>query len=127
MQDIWGHIVQFIKQDKNKCYLMMTCKWISKCNFYFDDQIDIDKIIGSLWFDHFRSVIIKDIVSLPPSIIHLTFSPDFNQPINGFIPSSVIELVFGSNFNQPINGCIPSAVECVFFGHNFNQSIENCF
>lgn len=140
MQDIWGHITKFIKQDKYKCYLMMTCKWISKCNFYFNNSIDIDEIVGIKWFDHFTTVIIRDIVPLPLCVNNLIIlGPE--KDINTYseliyrwifkestksIPSSITHLTFGPKFNYPINDLIPFSVTHLTFGIKFNQPINEC-
>lgn len=62
MWDIWSHIAKYIKKDKDKCRLMMTCKEISKNKFYFNEQILVKKIYNSRWFDNF----VKIFVSLLP-------------------------------------------------------------
>lgn len=73
MLDAWTTITSHIESDKDKCYLMMTCKEISKCQFYFTNFIFARKIIEIPWYDHFMSVIVEDIIELPKSIYRLCF------------------------------------------------------
>ena len=61
---------------------------------------------------------------MPNSVTHLTFSVNFNQPINSCIPGSVTHLTFGANINQPINGCIPDSVTHLTFGYYFDHDID---
>ena len=60
MLDVWSYITELIEDDKDKCRLMMTCKWISECQFHFN-QINIyEKILRrSRWFDHFTNVLVE--------------------------------------------------------------------
>ena len=109
--DVWGHIASFINSDKDKCHLMMTCKEISKCNFYFNEMIDNEKIIKSRWFNKFTNINADDLSILPSFVTHLkigtyeisyltifrTFS---NYDFKGKIPSTVTHLTFPDDFNQ---------------------------
>jgi len=127
MIDVWGYIIRFIKSNKDKCRLMMTCKGITKCHFIFDEIIKVKKIAGSRWFNKFNNIITNsDLPSLPLFVTHLTFNWKCNKPINGNIPSSVTHLAFGDCFNQPINNCIPPSVTHLVFCWDFNQPIDNC-
>ena len=124
--DIIGYITEFIECDKEKCYLMMTCTWISGCNFRFNERIDFNNISQSIWFDYFVNIIAHDTVSFPLHITHLTFYNFFNKNIENKIPTTVTHLMFGSQFDQSIIGCIPSSVINLEFGYLFDQPIEDC-
>ena len=74
MQDIWGHITELIYNDNDICHLMMSCKWISKCRFYFYEPNEICKIKKSQWFNHFNNIFnYHNSDKLPLFITHLTF------------------------------------------------------
>ena len=47
--DIWGYVAKYIKHNNDKCRLMMTCKWISECEFWFTEPIEIEKITELKW------------------------------------------------------------------------------
>jgi len=51
--DLWGYLSEFIQTNQDKCWLMMTCKEISKCQFYFNESIHHKKIIGLLWYNKY--------------------------------------------------------------------------
>ena len=36
--DVLGYLINFIKKDLDKCYFLMTCKRVSQCEFYFNEQ-----------------------------------------------------------------------------------------
>lgn len=122
--DIWGYIAKHIKHDHDRCRLMMTCTWISQCEFWFTEVINIEKILGLEWFDHFRSIYAQKKYKLPKLVTHLSIF--FNESINDYIPPTTIHLYFHDKFNQPINGCIPSSVTNLSFYGNFNQPIDKC-
>jgi len=42
--------------DRDKCRFAMTCSGTMICDFLFNDNIRINKIIGSMWFDRFTHV-----------------------------------------------------------------------
>ena len=122
--DIWCYIASVINDDKDKCQLMMTCKDISKCAFYFNQEIDIDKIINSQWFNKFTNVLIHDNVRiLPYSITHLSFDDVFNKSIIMRFPPTITHLTFGRYFSKSIEYCMPSSVIEITFGDNFYGSL----
>jgi len=145
--DLWGYLSEFINNDRDKCRLMMTCKKISKCRFYFYRLRDIYYAKKSRWFNHFTNVHnIHDINALPLSIKHLSFGNYFNKPFdsdkippsvthvtfgNGFdqkvdkFPPKITHLTFGFAFNQPIDNCIPYGVTHLTFNYYFNQNVDN--
>ena len=109
--DVWSHIAMFIVSNQDKCRLMMTCKNISKCNFYFDQPIYINKILRSQWFDYFRNVsnvFYADV--LPKFVNKINFCSEFNGSINNIIPSSVKQLIFYGNDNVFCGNAIPTTV-----------------
>ena len=124
MLDVWSYITEFIGTNNDKFRLMMTCTEISKCRFYFNEMIAVEKIAGSRWFNNFVDILVFDNTSILPSFTqYLTFKTDL--PINNYISSTVTHLTFGSSFNQSVKNCIPSSVTHLTFGFYFNQSIEN--
>lgn len=71
---------------------MMTCKKISKCDFYFDESIKIEKILRSQWFDRFRNI--KNVYYLnvlPKFVNKIEFSDDFRKPIKK-LPLSITHM-----------------------------------
>jgi len=145
--DIWSEVAKHIITNEDKCRLMLTCKEISNCVFYFEEVMNIKKIIKSHWFHHFINIVAFEEVDelprmtkylvlgdsynqyisrlIPQYVTHLTFSNYYDYPIDGCIPGSVTHLIFGTYFNQPINGSIPSSVTHLTFGNRFNNIIKN--
>jgi len=139
--DIVGYLIRFIRRDKDKCRLLMTCQWISKCEVFFHEDILINKIIRSRWFHKFTNIIVKNkkckfprkgltpplkASGFPSSITSLTFNHEFNDSVKDYIPSTIVYLKFSDDFNQPIEGCIPPSVKNLNFGWSFDQPIRNC-
>ena len=48
------------------------------------------------------------ILMLPPFLTHITFSGEFDQPVDYLLPQSLKHLTFGNNFNQPVDNLPPS-------------------
>lgn len=124
MLDAWTAIAHHIKSDKDKCHLMMTCKEISKCQFYFDEFIFARKIIGISWFDHFRSVVVEDIVELPKSIYRLGFWHNYKKSIKNMIPLTVKRVFFDSGEGPIIEECLPTSVTHLTIGEGFKQPMK---
>jgi len=149
--DLWGYLSDFIKFNKDKCYLMMTCKGISKCNFYFTEIIDNRIIVKSIWYHHFVNVSIHSIHEEFPSLVrsvylvpwlHITslkefipstvtkLSIDTEQLFNNSIPSSITDLYLGGNFrkslSKSLSNRIPETVKKLTFDASFNQNIIGC-
>jgi len=124
--DHWYHIASFIRNDKDKCKLMLTCKQISKYEFYFYDMILIDKIGKSIWFNKFTNILIYcNVQKLPLSINKLTFDEHFNSQITMKIPPTITHLSFGTYFQKSVDHCIPTSVIELTFGDYFGRSLEN--
>jgi len=135
--DIWGHLTKSLENDRDKCHLMMTCKNISKCEFYFNNRIDFSKIMNITWLDRFTNIYVDGYSDfprfgltntsfvLPLFATHLAFHWGFNKSIKNCIPSSVTHLTFGVCFNQPIYQCIPPSVKHLTFDWEFNQPIKD--
>ena len=70
---------------------------------------------------------VSTLTNLPINLTHLTFSNDFNQPINeNVLPNKLTHLIFGYQFNQPILPGVLSNLNNLTnltFGSNFNQSL----
>lgn len=127
MFDIWNYIISFIEDDKTKCCLIRITTYMSKCDFYFNDMIEINKIIHSQWFNKFTNILVNDTrIKIPLSVTKLTFGFDFDYLIKGFIPSTVIYLDLGDHFNMPIKECIPSSVTHLRFGWKYNMGYKDC-
>lgn len=124
--DVLGYLSEFIENDKYKCHLLMTCKYIFKCPIYFRETYELEKIEKSQWFDYFTDVIVSNTkIPLPLHCKILTFDDLFNESIDGYITSPITHLDFGFNFNQSVKKCIPNSVIYLTFGENFNRSIED--
>lgn len=127
MLDVWTYISKFITIDSDKCRLMITCKEISRCNFYFENRILVDKISKLKWFNHFTYIeMMYGHTEFPASVTHLFFGNYYNYPIKIKIPLTVTYLIFSDSFNQPISGIIPSSVTYLYLGEYFDQPIKNC-
>lgn len=70
--------------------------------------------------DYFDLPIDSDI--FPPSLLHLGFGQNFNQPIKN-LPPKITHLYFGEKFNQQLRN-IPKTVTHLGFGYLFEQSVE---
>lgn len=113
--DICRDIVNIIKNDNDKCRLLMTCKEISKCNFYFNENINASEIINSQWFDRFTNVTInKKINKLPLNVTHLTFDAYFNKVIHDYISFTITHLRIYCNIGF-INRKLPISITDLYF------------
>ena len=145
--DVRGYLSEFIETNKDKCHLMMTCKEISKCRFFFYEKVNIENIIELLWFDNFINVYVainkcnkfpafvthldyghyydKSLCDyfFPSTVIHLKFSYGFNEPIDDKIPFGVTHLSFGYTFK--LKKMLPSSIIHLEFGHYFNHPIKD--
>ena len=122
--DVWGYLIEFINNNKDKCRLLMTCKEISNCAFYFYGEIHIEKIEKSKWFDQFTNIFVWNThEKLPTSIKKIRFWQQLNVSVDDFIPSTITHLKFGNEFNKPIKN-LPSSLIKLSFGNCFNQSIK---
>ncbi len=128
-KEIWEIIIQFIVMNEDKCRMLMTCKDMTKCQFYFVETVCVNgdiKILKSQWYDYFTKVFCSNTnIALPKYTKHLTFCDFFNQSINNCIPSSIKYLTFGSTFNQSIENCFPTSITHLTFGFCFNHLIKN--
>src|SRR5690606_19243273 len=139
--ELWGYLSEFIKSNKEKCRLIITCKWISKCGFSFNEAINANLICHHQWYERFININdtgdvelhsnIKALIAgagfnkrvyVPSSVVQLVFGRFFNQSIDN-LPSSIKYLIFGEAFNYPIDR-LPSSITHLTFGANFNQSIR---
>jgi hypothetical protein len=61
--------------------------------------------------------------AIPAGVTHLTFGPDFNQPVEaGVLPAGLTHLTFGMLFNQPIPvGVLRAGLTHLTFGDVFNR------
>lgn len=70
---------------------------------------------------------VRDVV-WPASLLRLTFTKHFNQPIDRYVwPPSLRELTFGDGFNQPIPEGIawPETLERLRLGRKFDHPIDH--
>src|SRR5690606_16973575 len=116
--DLWGYLSTFIENDKQRCYLMMTCKEMLLCKIYFYHQINIEKIINTVQFDYFTNVYaINNIVRLPKYILKLSLG---SKVADYYIPSTIKKLTIG--FNRPLLHCsLPTSVTYWKFDDYYNQ------
>ena len=116
MIDVLKYIIKFIKCDKDKCRFLMTCKEISKCEFYFHDEITAIQIIRSQWFNNFTNVLAYDLKLLPSAITSLHLK-EYKSDVIIYddIPSSVKYLKFGDFRSSAFKGNIPPSVTHLTF------------
>lgn len=116
MIDVLKYIIKFVKNDKDKCRFIMTCKEISKYEFYFHDEIAAIQIINSQWFNKFTNVLAYDLKILPSAITCL-YLKEYKSDIVIYddIPSSVKYLKFGDFRSSRFEGNIPSSVTHLTF------------
>lgn len=98
--DIWIHIMRFIEDDFNKFDLLMTCKDMSKCQFYFIQSHDIVKVFHSKWYNHFINIMISEDnhLSFLHSIVTQLVIDNYYYRLIELeykIPTSVTHLTFG--------------------------------
>jgi len=125
IHDVWNYIIKFIKNDKTTCRLLLSCKEMSKCEFYFDKKIQIEKILHSDWFNHFTNVTLKDMKNkLPASVNKISFT-SCDEIIPGYIPGSITKINFSGMINKSIKDHIPNSIKDIYFGNSFNQPIDD--
>lgn len=140
--DNWKLILSH-SNDREKLNFLLTSKKIMESlgeQIYFDEEVDINKILKSQFFLNFTNLIMDEYIIytdpelygdrnhalvLPRNIKRIRFVDSFNRSVDN-IPSTVTHLIFGFHFNQYINGCIPTSVTHLIFGNNFNKSIFDC-
>ena len=98
-------IIQYAKSNKDKFSLAITCKRLATCEFYFEELINILKIIHSKWYDKFTNIYNGyGLLILPKYTKHLTISSDMEKSIRGYIPSSVKYVTFDDKRANPTRG-----------------------
>src|SRR5579872_6228717 len=130
INDVIYNIISFLNNYGKIMFLSVTKNThILKDRIYYDDVIDIDKILILWYYDRFTNVR-TDVIPLkfPKLITHMVFYPSYGKYVNlkDRIPNSVTHLTFGYYFNQDIKDCIPNSVTHLTFGAFFNQDIKEC-
>lgn len=129
--DIWGHIIEFIERDQDKCKLLMTCKNISNKQSYFHEPIDNNKIMKSRWYDNFTQVVVGNkIDKLPVAITHLYFSHIYVSRLRYLpdnLPMTITHLIYGSTFKYENRGSIlhKFRAEDLYFTKIFKNNIPS--
>ena len=54
--ETWNIILSFIENNREKYYLLTTCKDLTKCDVLFNDGVELYFILKSQWFDNFTSI-----------------------------------------------------------------------
>lgn len=121
--DLLGYLTEFINDDADKFHFVMTCKEMSKCNYYFYGLADLDKIIYLEYFNNrFTNIFIstsKNIDKISPVVRKITFGRSFDKSLEGLIPSFITHIVIDDFFDQVINDSISSSVTHLAFGWDF--------
>uniref|UniRef100_A0A6C0C8N3 Uncharacterized protein n=1 Tax=viral metagenome TaxID=1070528 RepID=A0A6C0C8N3_9ZZZZ len=144
--DIFKKISEY-QTDNEKIQLSMASHRTDKLKhiFIYRNKIKINLIYRLPYFDNFENVEIFDdnyrtlpTMSkyvhyfatsrfIPSNVTHLTFSDNFDEPVNDIIPLKVTHLTFGRYFgefnNRPINK-LPPAITHLTFGRYFNSPVE---
>lgn len=106
--DIWSHIATFIESNKDRCQLLMTHKEILKANIYFDEQINVEKIIRLHFFDRFRNISnVYYLELLPKFVTKISFCPGFHASLTDKLPSTVTHISFPKMLKKPSIGFLP--------------------
>ena len=79
----------------------------------------IKAILTSVLYDDRLS---NNILNIPTSARNLTFTKNFNQPIDN-LPNFITNLTLGTIFDQTINK-LPKSLTSLTLGHDFDQPIE---
>lgn len=126
-RDILQHIAHWL-HDREKFFLMMTCKKNMSFNFLFNDNHNYLNILMSPFYHNFTNISIDSCISnmgknslpknlrclriyevleyyykfnkntIPYGITHLIFKKNVCQPLNDYIPSSVTHLTFENDY-----------------------------
>jgi hypothetical protein len=65
-----------------------------------------------------------DSLAFPPTLTHIKFRADFNQPVSRQnLPAKIQILEFGTEFDQPVDD-LPFGVTTLFFWSNFSQPLD---
>ena len=122
-QDILKHIAQWL-HDKERFFLMMTCKKNMSFKFLFNDNHNYLNILMSPFYHNFTNISIDSCISnmgnnsLPKNLRCLRvyetmrFYSKFNK---NTIPYGITHLIFEKNVYQPLCDCIPSSVTHLIF------------
>lgn len=103
--DIWSHIATFIDSNKDRCRLLMTHKEILKANIYFDELINVEKIMRLVWFDRFRNISnVYYLNLLPKFVTKISFCPGFHEELTDKLPSTVTHITFPKMLKKPSIG-----------------------
>lgn len=125
--DVLEYIIGMISDNKDKCNLLMTCKNMSNCNFYFTALENINTISGSIWFGRFINIFIKDdFCALPLFVKYLTFDVWFDKDIKGKIPDSVTHVAFGEDFDYLKNQSYCSSLTYMEYSQNETAHFKDC-
>lgn len=54
--ETWNIIISFLENNREKYYLLITCKDLSKCDVLFNDYEELYFILKSQWFDNFTNI-----------------------------------------------------------------------
>lgn len=54
--ETWNIILSSLESNRDKYYLLITCKDISKCDVLFNEEISLVPIFKSQWFDYFTII-----------------------------------------------------------------------
>jgi hypothetical protein len=87
-----------------------------------DSAVPLPTLLPSISKLELGGYIPKEIDSLLPFLIHLTFGDSFNQNISHILPSPITHLTFGNNFNHPLP-YLP-ALTFLSLGYEFNHPLD---
>ena len=111
--------IRLIFTTKTNKYLMGYCKITEK--IYINE-----KVLKWPYYDHLINICVYKLLKIyPKKLQYLTFSWDFNEPINrDNIPKSVTSIKFGEKFNRSVDE-LPLLIKSIEFGRHFNQTVDN--
>ena len=113
--DLWNIIVNLL-DDNTKFYLLISCKYTSKCQTLFSKQVNIDQIKNSHWFNNFSNVIITEFNTiLPKSVNNL----QINTSLDGFLRYHYIRTISKEEMSH-----IPNQITNLVFCYQANDNIK---
>lgn len=122
--DILKYIAQYITNDTDRYYFMMTSKSMLKLNLTFNEEYEYDKIMMSPLYHQFTNIQIGEtlkcmnkyfmgqyLLTLPKNVQRLSIGYFDGLIKKSMIPTTVTHLIFDPNIYNFAMRCIPPSVK----------------